>query len=193
VRRLTARDPATLAHFCAYFQKVLTLTLRGRGIDSALADDVRQETFARVLKILWEGPGVKQPEKFGAMVVAVCKNVLREPRFRPATGASEELSDELPDRATDRLTSLITEEDKRRVAAVLDELSAKDREILRLIFYEQADRLSICARMQVKPDNLRTLLHRALNRFRQAYVRKYGLAAHILLLWCHALGLCVTT
>jgi len=193
VRRLTDRDPATLAHFCAYFQKILTLKLRGRRIEPNLADDVRQETFARILKILWEGPGVKQPERLGALVAAICNNVLRERRFQPVTGVSEQLPDELPDNTEDRLASLITEENKRRVAAILDELSAKDREILRRIFYEHEDRPSICARLQVKPENLRTLLHRALARFREAYVRKFGWAAHILLLWCHAAAVCGTT
>jgi DNA-directed RNA polymerase specialized sigma24 family protein len=121
VRRLTDRDPATLAHFCAYFQKILTLKLRGRRIEPNLADDVRQETFARILKILWEGPGVKQPERLGALVAAICNNVLRERRFQPVTGVSEQLPDELPDNTEDRLASLITEENKRRVAAILDE------------------------------------------------------------------------
>ena len=48
LRRLGAHDPATEAHFVAYFSERLRITLRARGVDVSTMEDVRQETFCRV-------------------------------------------------------------------------------------------------------------------------------------------------
>src|SRR5215472_9742741 len=75
VQRLSEGDPATEAHFSTYFARFLTLKLRARRISPEMAEDVRQETLLRVLKSLRQGPGLTQPERFGAFVNAVCNNV----------------------------------------------------------------------------------------------------------------------
>src|SRR5689334_16911222 len=77
LRRLGARDPATEAHFVAYFSERLKVTLRARGVDSHTIEDVRQETFCRVWIAVRAG-NVHNPKGFGAYVHAVCKNVLSE-------------------------------------------------------------------------------------------------------------------
>ena len=79
LRRLGARDPATEAHFVAYFSERLRITLRARGIDAHTIEDVRQETFCRVLVAVQSG-SVNNARGFGAYVHAVCKNVLSESR-----------------------------------------------------------------------------------------------------------------
>src|ERR1019366_4764709 len=78
VDRLTQGDPDTELHFSSYFGRLLTSKLRVRRIAPQMAEDVRQETFLRVLRCLRRGQGVTQPEAFGAFVSAVCNNVLLE-------------------------------------------------------------------------------------------------------------------
>jgi|SRR5215467_2295292 len=176
VRRLTDGDPSTEAHFVAYFEKFLSIKLRARRIPPPAADDVRQETLFRVLKTLRQGSGVSQPERFGAFVNTVCNNVLFEfehRHFRDGTPDSEP-----PDIADGRIgidTMLIMEERKRLVGKVLDELPQKDREILRLVFFEDAGRKQISSEMNIDPEYLRVLLHRAKAKFQAAYVRRHGL------------------
>jgi RNA polymerase sigma factor (sigma-70 family) len=182
VRRLAAGDPTTESQFSEYFVRFLSLKLRARRISPEIAEDVRQETLFRVLKILRQGAGVARPEAFGAFVNSVCNIVLKEwlrksTRECPGT----ELEVELPDQAMDVETSLIDQERKKLVSAVLDELPPRDREIMRLVFFEQLNREDICARLRVEPVYMRVLLHRAKERFQKLYKRKRGAVTHLLL------------
>jgi RNA polymerase sigma factor (sigma-70 family) len=193
VRRLTDGDPATESHFSTYFEKYLSMKLRSRQISGAMADDVRQETLYRVLKTLREGPGVSQPERFGAFVNSVCNNVLLEVLHKKKRdGDIPEDPPETADQRIDIDASLISEERKRMVAIVLDDLSPKDREILRLIFFEDLDRKAICDRLHVEPDYLRVLLHRAKAKFQTAYTRRHGVVGQVMLFVCNVAILRIT-
>lgn len=178
VKRLAEGDPATESHFSAYFRKFLGLKLHGRRIMPSMAEDIQQETMFRVLKALRQGSGVSQPERFGAFVNSVCNNValefLNKEKRHPQ---APEDSPEQVDQHADADESLITAERKQIVAEVLDSLQAKDREILRLVFLEETDRDEVCRTLGVGSEYLRVLLHRAKERFAQAYLRK-GRAAH---------------
>ena len=46
------------------------------------------------------------------------------------------------------------------------------REILRLVFFEEAEREEVCLKLGVRAEYLRVLLHRAKEKFAQAYLRK---------------------
>src|SRR5688500_8703409 len=65
VDALRARDPATERHFFDYFGRRLRGKLRGLGKEDA--EDVRQETFARVLSIVHSAEGVRTPQALGAL------------------------------------------------------------------------------------------------------------------------------
>jgi len=185
VQRLANGDPETESHFSVYFGKILSLKLRSRRLSPAAADDVRQETLFRVLRTLRHGAGVSQPERFGAFVNSVCNNVLLELYSK---GSRDSAADQPPDVADQRMdvdASLISEERRKMVRTVLAELSTKDREILRLIFFEEADRDHICRIMGVDADYLRVLLHRAKLKFEGAFVRRHGRIAGALMLLCN--------
>jgi RNA polymerase sigma-70 factor (ECF subfamily) len=172
VKRLAEGDPATESHFSTYFTKFIGMKLRARRLSPHLAEEAAQETLMRVLKAVRHGSGVNQPERFGAYVNSTCNNVVREllgkeSRHPPAP----ENSPEQADHRVDMDASLITRERQQIVAEILATLRSKDREILRLIFFEEKDREEICKRMGVRPENLRVLLHRAKEKFEQAYLR----------------------
>jgi DNA-directed RNA polymerase specialized sigma24 family protein len=71
---------------------------------------------------------------------------------------------------------IVTEERKRMVRDVLAELSAKDSELLRMVFLEEGDRSAISKHFGVDGNYLRVLLHRAKESFREV-VKKKGVAA----------------
>jgi RNA polymerase sigma-70 factor (ECF subfamily) len=184
VSRLAAGDPATESHFSSYFRRFLTLKLQARRLSPTMAEDVQQETMFRVLKALRGGAGVSRPESFGAFVNAVCNNVvlefLNQEKRHPF--APDDRPEPVDDRA-DASASMITAERKKIVAEVLDSLKAKDREILRLVFLEENDREEVCRKLGVGSEYLRVLLHRAKERFAQAYSRKGGTAQAGLMLY----------
>ena len=95
-------DPQTEKHFVAYFGQILGIMLRARMLPPERVDDVRQETFSRVISTLRRDGGVKQPERFGAFVNSVCKNVYYE-NYRESN-RSQPLMDshlETPDKIID--------------------------------------------------------------------------------------------
>jgi len=173
VRKLADGDPATESHFSAYFEKFILTKMRTRKVSLEMAEDVCQETLLRVLKSLRQGSGVSQPERFGAFVNAVSNNVFLELTHKQSRHTLvDEDTPEPVDKAAGAETKLITEERKRMVAAVLEELLPKEREILRLVFFEEADRRQISEQFEVDPDYLRVLLHRAKSKFQLAYTRR---------------------
>lgn len=178
LRRLASGDPAIERHFSLYFGDLLSLKLRVRIRSAQLIEDIRQETLMRVLQIVRKG-GVEHPERFGAFVSAVCNNVLMEQvraesRHERAESEAEPIDDRI-----DLDAPLITRQRKRQVESVLDDLPPKDRNLLRLLFLEDRDRLELCRQYGVTEDYLRVLLHRAKSRFRELYSTRYGAAGSV--------------
>jgi RNA polymerase sigma-70 factor (ECF subfamily) len=173
--RLKGGDPATGAHFSAYFSNVIWLKLRSKVRTRHLIDEIRQETFARVLKYLNSERGIEHPERFGGFVLSVCNNVmmevLRAESHYPQAAANP------PEPADHRVNldaGIVTDQRKQAVRAVLAELSEKDQTLLRMVFEEEEDRSAISGHFNVDSDYLRVLLHRAKERFREVVRRRGG-------------------
>jgi len=195
VRKLADGDPATESHFSAYFEKFILTKMRARRVPVDMAEDVCQETMLRVLKSLRQGSGVSQPERFGAFVNAVSNNVFLELTHKQSRHTLvDEDTPEPVDKTAGAESKLITEERKQMVAAVLEELLPKEREILRLVFFEEVNRHQISERFQVDPDYLRVLLHRAKSKFQLAYTRRQRAfqRAGVLFILCNVIVLKIT-
>ena len=78
VRRLTDGDAETERHFTAYFSELIRIKLRSKLKSPHLIEEVRQETFLRVLNTLKRKGGLEHPERLGAFVNTVCNNVMME-------------------------------------------------------------------------------------------------------------------
>lgn len=172
VDRLRDGEPATEQHFVAYFGHLLGIMLRARYLPPEKVDDVRQETLTRVIAILRRDGGVRQPERFGAFVSSVCKNVLRENArdWHRSEGLRPDHL-ELPDKIVDLEKSLISEETKQKVREILGEMKPRDRELLRALFLEDRGKDEVCREFGVDRQYLRVLLHRAMQRFRSCFAR----------------------
>ena len=169
VDRLREGDPSTEQHFVSYFGQLLGIMLRARRLPPERVDDVRQETFKRVIMTLRRDGGVRQPERFGAFVNSICKNVLRENTRDWQRRLLEQDHAEMPDKTVDLERALITEETKRRVREILSEMKQRDRDLLAAIFLEEKDKADMCREFGVDREYLRVLLHRAKDRFRSGF------------------------
>jgi RNA polymerase sigma-70 factor (ECF subfamily) len=170
VHRLKAGDRWTEEHFLSYFQQLLHLKLRSRVRSQQQIEDVRQEVFLRVFRILRSPDGVRDGRKLGAFVNSVCNNVLFE-TFR-ANGRTDQLDDDfqdVPDSVRDAESTLVSEEVRQKVRAVLAAMTGRDAEILRALFLEERDKDEICAAFGVDRDYFRVVLHRAKEKFRTQY------------------------
>jgi RNA polymerase sigma-70 factor (ECF subfamily) len=171
--RLRDGDSDTERHFAAYFGELLLIKLRARGRPWHLAEDIRQETFTRVLRAVRSPEGIRKPEGLGAFVNSVCNNILLEyGRSERRHRTPDEPEPVVKDSAPDAQAQLITRERSDIVRRVVDELPPRDRDLLRALFLEEQEKSTICARFGVEPDYLRVLLHRAKGRFRTLYLAR---------------------
>lgn len=172
LRRLGAHDPATEAHFIAYFSERLRITLRARGVDSTTIEDVRQETFCRVWVAVQSG-SVNNARGFGAYVHSVCKNVLSESRRAAVRNQHDPLeSTDVVDHQLGLEELLQLRENGSLVRAILAELPERDRHLLQARFFEDRNNDDVCEDFGVDRDYLRVLFHRAINKFGELYKKK---------------------
>lgn len=175
VDRLRDGVPETEAHFVSYFGQILGIMLRARRLPPERVDDIRQEALTRVIAILRRDGGIREPERFGAFVSSVCKNVLRENARDWAKNQSlQENQIEVPDKIVDLERSLISKETKKKVREILNEMNPRDRDLLRAIFLEEKDKDEICTQFGADREYLRVLLYRAKERFRSSFLRNPG-------------------
>jgi RNA polymerase sigma-70 factor, ECF subfamily len=176
VTRLRDGDADTEQHFVSHFSNAMRLSLRARLRSWELIEDIRQETFLRVLNFIRSDRSLDHPERLGAYVHSVSINVMME-HLRASTRhppIPEEAHD-FVDRRASADGSVITRERKELVRTILADLSEKDRQILRAVFLEEKDKSEICEDFHVDRDYLRVLVHRAKARFREAF-DKSGMA-----------------
>jgi RNA polymerase sigma-70 factor (ECF subfamily) len=168
LERLCAGEPAAQRSVSEHFGRLLRLKVRlhSRGRDRGYVEDVVQETFARVFRAVRDGK-VQHLARFGAFVHGVCDNVLHEferadARLRPVENVPEAAAPDDPE------ADSIAREAFARAEEVLRTLPERDRQILRLLLVEEADKDEICQRFGVNRDHLRVIVHRAKERFRNA-------------------------
>jgi RNA polymerase sigma-70 factor, ECF subfamily len=180
VANLRAGDLATQEHFVAYFTELLHLKLRSRLQSPQAIEDVRQETFARVLASLRKEGALRNPERLGAFVNTVCNNVLFE-HYR-ASSRSQSLDDEgqpeLPAANADVLGIVVSRQLKAKVREILLDMPERDRSLLKAVFLDERDRDEVCRERGVDREYLRVLLHRAKQAFKTEYVKRMGAGAY---------------
>lgn len=165
--RLKRSDAPTEQHFFSYFSKMLVIKLRSRLRSSEAVDDIKQETFLRVLRAVRTENAIHSAEKLGSYVNSVCNFVLLE-HYRSGKRQNS-LDDQIadpPDRTIDLEGALTTEETRAQVRQVLQTLDKRDRDLLRAVFLEERDKDEICKEFGVDRDYLRVLLYRAKAQFR---------------------------
>jgi RNA polymerase sigma-70 factor (ECF subfamily) len=176
VESLCAGDQQIQEHFVGYFTELLHLKLRTRLQSAQAIEDVRQETFARVLSVLRRDGGLRQPERLGAFVNMVCNNVLFE--YYRSAGRSESLDmegrPELAAKGADALEMATAAQIKDKVREILLELDLRDRSLLQAVFIDERDRDDVCREYGVDRDYLRVMLHRAKQEFKTEYVKRIG-------------------
>ncbi len=173
VERLRAGDFRTQENFGAYFSALIQVKLRSRLQSREAIEDVRQETFARFYVALRDGK-IVHPERLGSFVNSICNNVLLEHYRASARTSSLDDDDEqyeLPAHAFDLLGSLVAKETEKKVREILEQLSERDRRLLREVFLEERDKDEVCRDFGVDRDYLRVLLHRAKQAFKSLYLK----------------------
>lgn len=169
VRRLRDGDPSTWEHFVRYFSRLLLLKLRRSVKSMADIDDIRQDVYSRLLKILRSDDGIREGAKLGKFVNTMCNNIVHE--YHRGSWRREPIDDQMLETLINDIFDdpVVLEETKEDVRATLSEMQPRDADILRALFLQERDRDEICRDLRIESDYLRVLLHRAKERFREVY------------------------
>ena len=172
VDRLRSGDCSTQQHFVSYFGELIRLKA-GKWLKSMEAiEDVRQETFARVFRVLTENR-ISQPKCLGSFVNSVCNNVLRE-QYRSSCReipAAEELVAAIPDTRIGISEAMALRQMQQAVRQILGMLSKKERGLMEALFLEERDKDEVCREFGVNREYLRVMVHRAKQSFKMHYLK----------------------
>lgn len=173
--QLRGGDFRTEQHFISYFSALMQIKLRSRLSSKEASEDVRQETFARFFVALRAGK-IQQPDRLGSYVNSMCNNVLMEHyrNGRHETPFDDDEGTDIPAPDVDLLDALASKESDEKVREVLEQLSERDRRVLREVFLEERDKDEVCRDFGVDREYLRVLLHRAKKAFKAMYLNNFG-------------------
>lgn len=145
------------------------MALRALG-DAALADDIAQEALTRAITALDKG-SVRQHGNMAAFVAGIARHIITDHiRARRRVEVDIDMI-ELAHGKPDALATLIADEEKSQLRAALQDLSAVDREILRLSYDEGLSPAEVAAQLGETSMVVRKRKSRALDRLRSSFQR----------------------
>jgi RNA polymerase sigma-70 factor (ECF subfamily) len=177
VEKLRAGDEHIEGHFVNYFSELIRLKLCSRLNSKEAIEDVRQETFMRVLTQLRGKGGLRQPDRLGPFVNSVCNHVLFEHyRSQKRTGATidDEVEATTAGREPSALSLLEAKDTERLVRQILNQVPERDRRLLHSVLLEERNKDEVCAEFGITRVYLRVLLHRAKLSFKSCYTSRFG-------------------
>ena len=130
------------------------------------AEDVRAETFTRVLIALREGK-LRKPESLTSFMVGIALNVIRESR-RQQIG-TEPLPDQDLRAASDPSPEkvFLDQEVRQSIRELAKHLKPREQDFLRMYFFEERSNREIALVLGIKEERLRLIKSRTLKKFRE--------------------------
>jgi RNA polymerase sigma-70 factor (ECF subfamily) len=130
-------------------------------------DDIVQETLKRCL-LSMQDHKLRDADAVGAFLNGIAQNVILEYRRRWSRDTPiPDCVPEVPDRRSAE-TELFELRDA--IASGMQQLSARDRSVLRAFYLDEIPKPEILASMGLTDENFRVVLCRAKERFRQIYI-----------------------
>ena len=132
------------------------------------AEDIRAETFLRVIQVLRQGK-LQKADSLPSFIVGITLNVTREHVRRKYRADS--LEDYEYDIASDGSleTAMLDAETGRELQECLRQLKPREQECLRLYYYEELSKEEIATRLGINEERVRLVKSRALASFRELY------------------------
>jgi RNA polymerase sigma-70 factor (ECF subfamily) len=142
--------------------------------DTALADDLYQESFCIILEKVRRGD-VREAEKLSGFVCGVARNqVIKhfQRAVRQRNMAETEDADSVSHPAPSQLERLLQREKADIVRQILKEMtSERDIQVLFRFYLAEHDKKQICADLGLTSLQFNLVIHRARERYRELYER----------------------
>lgn len=160
---------AEAALYERYAAKVYYLALR-EARSSHDAEDVRAETFLRVLQAI-RGNNLRSPEALASFILGTARNVLHELYARRKQSEKTVEPEEVELGVPSHEEHFLDSEVQQAVECTIGRLKPRERDLLRMHFYEELPTHEIARRSGIAPERVRLVKSRALKRFREFYGR----------------------
>ncbi len=129
-------------------------------------DDVVQESLRRYLAAT-QDERLRTPEAAGAFLNGICRNVISE--YRRKMFRDVPMPEIVPEPPQKNIAEPELFELRDAIAAAMQQLSARDRQVLQLFYLEERSIPQILEATHLSDTNFRVVLCRAKERFRQIY------------------------
>jgi RNA polymerase sigma factor (sigma-70 family) len=160
--RIRARDATAETEMVVRYEPGLTLMLRRRVKDAALAEDLCQEVFRIALPSLREGE-LREGEKLAGYLWGIARHVAS--RHRRSRLRDQHLERDLtPDPAPGPEHQAIAAERARLIHHALAGLAPRDREVLTDFYISEASKEAICQKTGLTSSQFDVIKWRALKR-----------------------------
>jgi RNA polymerase sigma-70 factor (ECF subfamily) len=167
VERLRGRDPQALAELYDRFGRVVYSLILRVVRDSAIAEDLVQETFLRVWNRIHSLDA--QKGSLGAWLLAVARNRAID-YLRSTAGRERNAFDldetERPALYRDMERDILTSDRTRRVKAAMEKLSPNHRQVMELAYFEGLSQAEMAERMGQPLGTVKTWVRTALKSLR---------------------------
>jgi DNA-directed RNA polymerase specialized sigma24 family protein len=169
--KLKQRDPEACTLLVTSLTPMLEGRLRLKRCDYGSIEDICNETFYRVFRLI-DGDRVRKPEHLGSFVCGVCDRVAHESRrktcsMEPLPGSGMEP----PDRQPHFDQILVDKERRALVWSEVMKLSEADRRLILELHFEGRDRREMAGERRISATGLNVRLCRALKRLRMQVLR----------------------
>jgi RNA polymerase sigma-70 factor (ECF subfamily) len=137
------------------------------GFYSPDVDDIVQESLSRLLTAVREQK-IHNPGAAGAFLNGICRNVISE--YRRRSMRDEPMPEVIPEPSANGIGDADLFELRQAIAHGMEQLSDRDRRILRSFYLEEKSKEDILEQTGMNDENFRVVLCRAKERFRAIYV-----------------------
>lgn len=134
------------------------------------ADDVRSETFVRVLAAIRQGQ-LRQPAAFASFCYRTLDNVVSE-----MTRHSQRTGELAFEPAAPAPRELLDDDVKTAIHRTIERLKPREREFLKMYYYDELPKEEIARRTGIAEERVRLLKSRTLKSFREYYLRLRGVS-----------------
>lgn len=180
IERIAAGDQAALETLIYRYHAPVRGYLERLLSDRHKAEDLTQETFARLIR---QAKRQQMPTEVRAWIYRVATNLCRD-LWRSSAYQAEKLSrDQLPDRADDRpsvVEIFERQEARQQILKVLDSLSEVQRHIVILRFYQDLKLQEIADTLEMPLGSVKSSLFHALRHLKKKLLSDDEVAASLI-------------
>jgi len=177
LRRILAGDADAEAELVSRYKKGIAIIINRVVHNESIVEDLSQETFRIALEKIREGR-VREPERLSGFICGIARNlavqnVRRKPQLNDHMESSQ--AEQIRDSQPDQFEQLWHKQRAEIVRQLISDLKVeRDRKILIRYFIAEEDKEQICADLRLTSLQFNTVLNRALKRFKELYIKRFG-------------------